>query len=170
MQEWYKIQGYENYLVSSNGVVRNMKFNRTLKGELEKDGYHIVTLTKRGKPKKFKVHRLVILTINKLDLFNTNLQVNHIDGNKLNNNIRNLELVTSYENNHHAYNNDLRPNIKLHSITQYDMNDNYLRDFISVTQAVAWLKQNGHEKAQWNPLVNYKTAYGYKWKTKKCRD
>jgi hypothetical protein len=110
-ETWKPVLGYEDcYEISNFGVVRsitryNPKSNRwyesrIMKTRLDKDGYVIVGLTKDGKMKMNKVHRLVISTFTNEDL---DLQVNHIDGNKQNNNLDNLEWCTCSENQLHAH-------------------------------------------------------------------
>lgn len=61
MEEWKKIDGYDNYSVSSEGRVRNDKTLRILKVGYNKDGYLNVKLWKNGKEKNFLVHRLVAI-------------------------------------------------------------------------------------------------------------
>ena len=100
---WKDIKNYEgNYQVSNLGRVKNIKLNRflALTSKNEK-GYIKVVLTKNGKSKTFAVHRLVARTF--LDYDYNSLQVNHIDGNKENNKLSNLELLTHKENIRHAY-------------------------------------------------------------------
>lgn len=60
-----------------------------------------------GKCKDFLVARLVAFTFLNEDINNHNLTVNHKDGNRLNNNIENLELITLKENIQHAFRNNL---------------------------------------------------------------
>lgn len=62
-----------------------------------------------GKYKRKLVHRLVLMTFNPVENME-NLQVNHIDGNKRNNNISNLEWCTLEENMKHAWENNLCKN------------------------------------------------------------
>jgi hypothetical protein len=73
------------------------------------NGYYTVGLQINKKKKMFFVHRLVAeyFIAPKKD----NLQVNHIDGNKANNDFRNLEWVTPSQNTKHAYNNGLNKNV-----------------------------------------------------------
>lgn len=78
---------------------------RILKGQLTKQGYEKVNLYKARKMRSFVVHRLV--AINFIDNVENKPEVNHIDGNKLNNKANNLEWVTSSENQIHAYKNEL---------------------------------------------------------------
>lgn len=105
---WKDIPGYEGlYQVSNFGEVKSFykfrdgKKERILKHAINDSGYKIVVLTKNKKPKSLRVHRLVALTF--IDNFENKPQVNHIDGNKLNNNINNLEWCTNGENEKHAY-------------------------------------------------------------------
>ena len=58
VEEWKKIEDFENYSVSENGEIRNDKTGRVLKPRYY-NGYQLVSLSKNGKVKKFKVHRLV---------------------------------------------------------------------------------------------------------------
>jgi hypothetical protein len=67
------------------------------------NGYCDVSLyLKDGKRRMFKVHRLVMETFNPIEN-SQNFQINHIDGNKHNNNIHNLEWCTRSENLLHAF-------------------------------------------------------------------
>ena len=56
---WKKIDGYDNYFVSSEGKVRNDKTGRILKVRSNKEGYLRVNLCKNGKMTTFTIHRLV---------------------------------------------------------------------------------------------------------------
>ena len=66
-------------------------------------------LWKDGKPKCFKISRLVAFTFYGEDINNTALTVNHIDGNWQNNRLENLELVSKAENIRHAFRTGLMP-------------------------------------------------------------
>lgn len=72
--------------------------NETILKEYIRNKYYAVKLSKDGKTKHFKVHRLVAEAFIK----KPELQVNHIDGNKQNNRVDNLEWVTQKENIEHA--------------------------------------------------------------------
>lgn len=100
---WKEIPNYEGiYTISDTGIVKNKK-GKVLKQQVNQKGYHWVSLQKNNNPKKFKIHRLVLLAF----VGNSNLQTNHKDGNKSNNNISNLEWVTNQQNRDHARKNDL---------------------------------------------------------------
>lgn len=104
MEQWKQIKGYENYLISNLGNVKTIKGKvKTIIYDSSKYGY--VELWKNNKGKKFRIHRLVA------EAFIPNIynkeQVNHIDGNKENNSVSNLEWVTPKENIRHAIDNNL---------------------------------------------------------------
>lgn len=76
---------------------------RKMKLKLGKDGYYQIQLQVNGKSKFVRVHRLIadnFLSTTKTDINN---HVNHIDGNKLNNKVSNLEWVSNGDNIKHAY-------------------------------------------------------------------
>ena len=111
MEVWKDVVGYEGiYEVSNKGRVRsidrkiyradrvwNLK-GKTLKASANRDGYLLVKLCKNSKCVGFSVHRLVAESFIGL----SELDVNHKDGNKENNNIENLEYVSRNKNLAHA--------------------------------------------------------------------
>lgn len=105
MQEvWKDIVGYEGcYQVNNLGSVRSIK--KILKPNLTKKGYYHVTLYNNGIPKTFRLHRIVAQHF--IENPQNKLEVNHIDGNKINNMVNNLEWNTRVENNRHAIDNKL---------------------------------------------------------------
>lgn len=96
METWRYIKGYENlYMISNLGRVRD-KFNNIIKSETIWNGYKRVTLTKNGKREKLLVHRLVAITYKENP---KNLEtVNHIDQDKSNNCVDNLEWLSNKDN------------------------------------------------------------------------
>ena len=106
MNKLIKNHRYElkyNYYIYDDGRVYSEKTNKFLSTALDKDGYVKVSLISTdNKRHRYSVHRLVLENFHPVDGME-NLQVNHIDGNKQNNNLSNLEWVTSSENNAHAY-------------------------------------------------------------------
>lgn len=104
-EDWKTIKGYEKYKISNLGEIKNSKTGRILKKDKSRNYYEVV-LSEKGKIKKYSVHRLVA------EYFIPNPenkpQVNHKDGNKLNNKVDNLEWVTCSENILHSYANGLQ--------------------------------------------------------------
>lgn len=125
MQEiWKDIPGYEGiYQASTFGRIRTCEGKKTysaLHGErtwkqrilkpkacsdYNRIGYR-VTLWKNKKPKDYLVARLVCTTFHE-NLIDTNMTVNHKDGNRLNNNVDNLEWLSLADNIRHGYENSL---------------------------------------------------------------
>ena len=106
VEEWRKldnlVENGERYKVSTRGRVYSNKTNRYLKPALSGSGYLFVALSQKSKIIQYDVHRLVAIAFldNRSEVRN---EINHIDGNKQNNNVNNLEWVSSSENKKHAY-------------------------------------------------------------------
>lgn len=108
---WKQISGYEGmYEISEIGMARSVdrigSDGKKYKGKpltlaLNRHGYYFVRLRKNGHTKAFKIHRLV--AINFIPNENGKSEVNHIDGDKTNNAVGNLEWVSRSENLKHAY-------------------------------------------------------------------
>jgi len=96
---------FSGYTVYENGDVYN-KYGKKMASHDNGRGYQVVWLTLPERRKIFGVHRLVALCFidNPEDL----PEVNHIDGDKLNNHVSNLEWVTRGENIKHSFDNQLR--------------------------------------------------------------
>lgn len=95
------ILGYEGlYDITEDGTVTNLLTGRVLAGSVNSYGYRVVSFTKNGIRKDKKVHRLLAQTF--LPNPNNYSDVNHIDGNKLNNSLDNLEWCSRQMNNDHA--------------------------------------------------------------------
>lgn len=98
-EEWRPIAGFEGrYEVSNLGNIRNSMTGRTLKPKRAGKGYRCVAL---GYGNYRYVHRLVAAAF--IPNPNGKPQVNHKDGNKARNDVRNLEWATRSENLRHAY-------------------------------------------------------------------
>ena len=96
------IKGYEDlYFATSNGQIWSCKTRSYLSQNKDKRGYLRVALRKDGIERTEKVHRLVLSAF--VPQPKGKDQVNHIDGNKKNNNLNNLEWVTGKENMQHSF-------------------------------------------------------------------
>ena len=100
------IKGYENYMITEDGRVFSKNRNKYMALVKTTDGYWAIGLYMNSKLKSFKVHRLVA------DAFIPNplgrKEINHIDGNKKNNHVSNLEWSTRSENVKHSFDTGLR--------------------------------------------------------------
>ena len=170
IEVWKDIKDYEGkYQISNLGNVKSINYNHTgkekiLKLKINRRGYQFITLYKDNKKYYPAVHRLVaetfILNPDKLE------QVNHIDGNKRNNSVSNLEWCTNLENMRHADRTGLsnhRGTIK--AVEQLDLNGNVINKFEALADAGKFLGIKG-KPVGISKVINgkRKTAYGYKWR------
>lgn len=101
---WEDIEGYEGlYRISDKGNIFSVRRNIILKQTSDKKGYLRIGLSNNGIVKHYQVHRLVAMTFIPNDDENKN-QVNHIDGDKTNNCVENLEWCDNSYNTWHSYN------------------------------------------------------------------
>jgi hypothetical protein len=155
MELWKEIKGYEGiYEVSNKGNVRTVAGKTTFtahhgirnwkqrvlkfKGKNPKTGNR-VSLWKNGNLKDYLVCRLVAYTFFQQDYNDHSKTVNHIDGNRFNNNIENLEIVTQKNNNRHAFANSLMPT---KSILIKDLETNIIYEFSSIALANRYFNKN----------------------------
>jgi hypothetical protein len=103
-EDWREVADF--YLVSDYGRVINLETGLLKTGAVDGYGYLKTKVYFGGVAVQTGIHRLVATGF--LSNLNNLPQVNHIDGNKLNNNLHNLEWVTALENMHHAEKSGLR--------------------------------------------------------------
>lgn len=136
MAKWYDISKNNNYEITADGDVRNKKTQKILTGGINNSGYRTVHINHYDPPEF--VHRLVAETFVHNDDPINKTDVNHKDGDKLNNNKDNLEWVTRSDNIKHAYVNGLnRPSGGGHNKTRvyveetgriYDSQEDCIKD------------------------------------------
>lgn len=173
-EEWRYVKGYEGmYLVSNFGNVKSLDRPISCKGRKDKlriisgkmkkptlndKGYLKVTLFKNGHGKTREIQRIVAETFIPNPM--NKPQVNHIDGNKTNNCVDNLEWATSHENMWHSAN-VLKNALK--AVDQYDLKGNYIATYESAIDAA----RKNHIKPCSISNVIYgrrNKAGGYVWK------
>lgn len=98
---WKKIDFCDYYFVSNFGNVKSTFKNEKKLKPIKDNGYLYVNLSYKGFRKKTSIHRLVALYF--IDNPENKKEVNHINGIKTDNNVKNLEWCTSQENQIHAY-------------------------------------------------------------------
>jgi len=137
---WKAVKGYEGlYDVSNFGRIKSYPRNGTIKKErilkqtIDTTGYFIVGLHKNNKQKKVCVHWLVA------DAFIPKRKghevINHIDGNKLNNNVTNLERCTQKHNVRESFRLGLQTPYNEKVVLQYDSNGNFIKEWKSGCEA-----------------------------------
>jgi len=136
MEVWKTVESSPNYEVSNFGSVRNTKTGKMLKVVTNPSGYKLVCLSNKDKKQTGYIHRLVAEAFVDTDLDTRSSVVNHIDGNKSNNTIENLEWATYADN---AYHGKARLKVKAKEVTdllelleQMDLNQ--------IAKAVAYCK------------------------------
>ena len=95
-EEFKPVDGFDNYLVSNFGNVKNNKTNKIMKLKNHRQGYKQIGLYKKRKQKFFLIHRLVGIAF--LENPDNKPVIDHIDENKANNNVKNLRWSTSSDN------------------------------------------------------------------------
>lgn len=162
MQVYFYNGQITTYYITTNGKLYNSKTKKWLKGQINKNGYLTYNISIDGLKKRLYAHRMVAETY--LPLINGKTEVNHIDGNKLNNDVNNLEWVTSSENKKHAIKNHLRDN----TMTKvYCFNDK--KKIVCIYESIAAACEVNHYNASWMiEQLNRKVkilSHGYYWST-----
>lgn len=129
MEIWKPIKNYEGlYEVSNLGNIRSISNRwgtrqtfRELKQQLTNKGYKRVSLSKENKHKTFLVHRLVFEAFN--GRIGKNYEINHIDKNRSNNSLENLEIMTHFDNVRYS---------KAKKVYQYNKNNQLIKVWDSV--------------------------------------
>lgn len=112
------INNCTHHTIDENGIVMNTKTNYKKAQWLGANGYYHVDIHEHGTAQKIAVHRLLALHF--LPNPENKRTVNHIDGNKQNNTLSNLEWATDSENLQHAHDTGLQPYRRNYSLADYE--------------------------------------------------
>ena len=164
---WCDIKNYEGlYQVSNKGRVKSLNYKCTGKEQILRpckntSGYLYVNFRKNGKRKMYTIHRLVLMTFNPVDGME-NLEVNHLDENKENNNLSNLQWTTRKENINYGTHNARIAEKKSTPIVQLNLDGKYIRSYKSSREAE---REGGYNQGH---IINCckgkrKTHRNYKW-------
>lgn len=167
---WRECVDYNMYEVSTFGNVRNKKTGKILRQSKREGGYMSVGLMRNDDTRKTpSVHRLVASTF--IENPENKPQVNHLDKNRSNNNVNNLEWCTSKENNIHKSNTLTQTTNQNIKVWRVDANTNEkLQLYNSIEEANLWMCNNDlAESSSVRAGIScsirgvYKTCGGFKW-------
>lgn len=150
METWKTIEGYSNYLISSDGKLKSIRGN-ILNPRLNTNGYlYTIIRNDKGVRKTVKIHQLVARNFipNHADL----PEINHKDEIKTNNSINNLEWCTRKYNANYGTVRKRISDSKLKPVYQYDLNGILIREWNSIAEAV----QHGFTQSKISQCCNNK--------------
>lgn len=130
------IEGYTNYMITNFGRIWSKYGNgKWLNGTIDAYGYKITAFIKNNKQHRFKIHRLVALAFIE-NIFKYDF-IDHIDGDKINNNVCNLRWATNQQN---QYNSKLSSaNVSGVKGVCWDIKKKKWKAFISINKKLTYL-------------------------------
>jgi len=162
-EEWRPIlpihvDGTEGYFMSNYGRLKNKHGH--IRNGWDNNEYVQVSI---GKRKSYLLHIIIALTFIENSDPENKKEVNHIDGDKKNNKVTNLEWVTHSENVQHAFDTGLTPT---KPVVQYDVNGNKIASFNSAAEASRQLKLSAGPSNILRVLDSDNLACGFIWRSK----
>ena len=152
---------FKYYDITKEGVVINLKTNRKYKGKIGNNGYLTFHTKRNNKYYSWLIHRLV--AIKYIPNPNNYPIVNHIDGNKLNISIDNLEWCTQSDNIKHSYDTKLNKGTG-QAVLQIDVNTHKIINIFKSTREAEKITGIKHNSISKVCRGIRKTAGNYKWK------
>ena len=166
MNNWRELKENNKYEINEKGIVRSKKTKKELRYWETTTGYNTVSLCHNNKQKTYYIHRL--MANNFLDNPKNYNEVNHIDGNKKNNSLDNLEWCDHKHNIREAYDNNL---IKKVYGKKHPSSKKIKQTIIKTGEVIVWdsmmdaKRKMGYSTGSISDACrgNLKTAYKSKW-------
>lgn len=157
-EHWKQLPINLDYYISDNGIVVKGKNNRII-SQATRNGYKRVLINK----KLFSVHRLMWEAFN--GPIPDKMQVDHINGDKADNRLENLRLVSGSDNMKNAYANGHATAVKIY---QFDEKGNFIADYPTIREAAKAI--NGNQYAIKQASDRLGTSSGYYWLREQDKD
>ena len=160
-EQWKAVPGYEGlYEVSDLGRVRSSAHGKVLKQRASTRGYLRVGLTKDGRQTMKSVHRLVLLAF----VGGSDMQVNHLNEQKMDNRLTNICYCTAAENNNYGSRTARAARTLGKRIRQVDRTGRTVAEYISAADAA---RKTGLSRGSISSCAShqkgFKTCGGYSW-------
>lgn len=133
VKDWKEIPGFTRYLISTNGEIYSTILKIILKIQKSEDGYLAIGLVDDNGEKRCSIGVHILVAKTYIENPKKLPEVNHLDGNKENNSVKNLEWCTGPENILHALDTELNKSRK--KIVKYTFDGNFVEEYRSVKEA-----------------------------------